>query len=185
MRNLLCAPLLIATLFILPGCVPLFVAVGAGTGYLVADQESRQKVDHFFRDLNKSIKNSTRRLYGEQRTGKQTAYQRSTGFMLTIQQDALTPNSVLPGEQINLRVQYAIMGAPAAGIPIKKQRTLFFAGKQITVINTESTIRTNGTWENTLTFAVPKSAQPGTYTVKQEISAQGVPRTTQQTFTVR
>lgn len=185
MRNLLCALLLFAILSFLPGCVPLFVAVGAGTGYLVADQDSRQKVDHFFQDLSKSIRKSTRRLYGEQRTKDQNAYQKSAGFMLTVQEDALSPTSVLPGEQINLRVQYAIMGAPATGIPIKKRRTLFFKGKQITVINNESTTRTNGTWENTLTFAVPKSAQPGAYTVKQEISAQGTTRSTQRTFMVR
>ncbi|MBM9536616.1 hypothetical protein [Desulfobulbus alkaliphilus] len=185
MHNLIYATLCIAALFLLPGCAPLVVAAGAGAGYLVADQESRQKVDHFFQDLNKSIKKSTRRILGEQQTRKQIAHQPSAGFTLTIQQDTLTPTSVLPGERINLRVQYAIMGAPAAGIRISKQQTLFFAGKQVTVINKESTTRTNGTWENTLAFAVPKSAQPGTYTVKQEISAQGKTRSTQRTFTVR
>ena len=184
MRFLFHCTLLIATLVLLTGCVPLFVAVGAGTGYLVADQESRQKVDHFFRDLNRSVKKTTRRLHGGQRTEKQLSSHKATGFMLTIQQDALSPTTVNPGERVNVTIQYAITGAPPAGIRITKQQILFFQGKQLTVINNESTTKKNGTWENTLAFAVPKSAQPGTYTVAQEISAQGLTRSTRRSFTV-
>jgi len=184
MRFLLHCTLLVATLALLTGCVPLFVAVGAGTGYLVADQESRQKVDHFFRDLNRSIKKTTRKLQGDQRTGKQLSSHKATGFMLTIQHDALSPTTVHPGERVNVSLQYAITGAPPAGVRVTKQQILFFEGSQLTVINNEATTKKNGTWENTLAFAVPQSAQPGTYTVTQKISAQGLTRTTRRSFTV-
>ncbi len=58
-------------------------------------------------------------------------------------------------------------------------------GKELTVLKDESTERENGTWENTLTFAVPESAQSGKYTVTLRVSAQGQTRTAQRSFTVR
>ena len=79
----------------------------------------------------------------------------------------------------------ALSGGPADGSRVEVKRSLLKEGKRLTVLNTETATRENGTWENTLTFAVPDSATPGRYAVLQEISARGLTRTTQRPFTVR
>ena len=86
---------------------------------------------------------------------------------------------------MTVTLQYALSGGPAGGSRVEVQRSLLREGKRLTVLNTETATRENGTWENTLTFAVPDSARPGRYAVRQEISARGLTRTTERGFTVR
>ena len=86
---------------------------------------------------------------------------------------------------VNAEQGGALSGGPADGSRVEVKRSLLKEGKRLTVLNTETATRENGTWENTLTFAVPDSATPGRYAVLQEISARGLTRTTQRPFTVR
>ena len=88
------------------------------------------------------------------------------------------------GDQVTLTLQYALMGAPPAGVKVTDKSTLLIGGKELTVLKNESSTKENGTWESTLTFAVPESAAPGKYTVLQELSAQGKTRNARRSFTV-
>ena len=157
----------------------LFVA-GCTSGL----REPLRKVDRFFQDLGQSIKHTTRKITGEQPTGKQINYQPQHGLVVTIQKSSLAPAKVKNGEQVKLTLQYVVMGAPAAGLKVTEKSILFRGDKELTVLKDESTAKENGTWEDTLTFAVPDSATPGKYTVLQEISAQGLTRSSRRSFTV-
>jgi hypothetical protein len=84
-----------------------------------------------------------------------------------------------------LTLQYTIIGAPEKGVTIREKSSLSREGKVLTVLKDESSRKENGTWENTLSFAVPKSAKPGKYSVNLQISAQGQARSARRTFTVR
>ncbi len=169
----------------LGGCFPLFLAAGAGTGYVMTHREPKAKVDKFFNDLERSIRKTTRRIYSEERTKKKLAGEPDNGEMvLKIHKDSVSPGKVAGGERVKVTIQYAVMGTAETGVEIQERRTLVFGGKVLTTLSEDSTIRSNGTWENTLTFAVPSSAEPGTYTVTQEIAAKGLKRTARSSFKV-
>jgi hypothetical protein len=55
----------------------------------------------------------------------------------------------------------------------------------LSVLKDETVTRENGSWENSLTFAVPHSAKGGTYTVKLRIGTKGLSRSVQRSFTVQ
>jgi hypothetical protein len=165
------------TLFVI---LSLFMA-GCTSGL----REPLRKVDRFFQDLGQSIKHTTRKITGEQPTGKQINYQPQNGLVLTIQKASIAPTKVNNGQQVKLTLQYVLMGAPTAGLKVTEKSLLFRGDKELTVLKDESTTKENGTWEDTLTFAVPDSATPGKYTVLQEISAQGLTRSSRRSFTVQ
>lgn len=231
--------LFIAVPFFLTGCAaPLFLAAAGGASYLATQKEPMQKIDTFLQDLDKSIKETTRKITGEQPTGeaaddkqlgeeiagdksakeisgeqaeeivsekptgklifkkpvgkfadvkrtkKQSGPPPQTGLVFTIQKASISPANVKKGEEVKLILQYVIMGAPASGLKVTGKSTLSADGKDLTVLKEESTTKENGTWENTLTFAVPDSATSGKYTITQELSAQELTRSSQRSFTV-
>jgi hypothetical protein len=190
MRQMWCrkaglAILLLLLLLPLAGCAPLFLAAGAGTGYVVTQKDGMAKVDRFFSDLEQSIRKSTRRLYSQARTLKMFPAERGKGLVLKIHKESVAPATAGKGDRVTVTIQYAVMGAAGSGVEVRERRALLFAGKELTVLSEDTTSRSNGTWENTLTFAVPASAEDGTYTVVQEVSAQGQKRTARSSFAVR
>ena len=59
--------LLVAAHLFLTGCAaPLFLAAAGGAGYLATQEEPRQEFEKFLQDLDKSIKQTTRKITGEQ-----------------------------------------------------------------------------------------------------------------------
>ena len=184
MPKRLCVTLLLIIGLLSSGCIPLFFAAGAGTGYLVSQKGSMKKVDRFFKNFGRSIRQTTRKIYGEKRTGQQIAYNSKKGLVLSIRKSQITPTRVNKGERVTLTLRYVLMGAPASGLQLMEKSRLMHGGKEESVLKTDSTTRENGTWENTLTFVVPDSAKPGRYTVVQELSVQKVRRSTSRSFRV-
>lgn len=169
----------------LGGCFPLFLAAGAGTGYVMTDDESKAKVDKFFSDLKQSIRKTTRRISSEVKTKKTSVSEQGNSRMaLKIKKNSVSPAKVARGERVRVILEYEVMGAAEAGVEIQERRALVFGSKELSLLSEDSTIRSNGIWENTLTFAVPASAEPGTYTVTQEIAARGLKRTARSSFKV-
>jgi hypothetical protein len=148
-------------------------------------RESKAKVDKFFSDLERSIRKTSRRIYSEERTKKKFTSEQGDGEMvLKIDKESVSPAKVVRGERVKVTIQYAVMGAAETGVEVQERRALVFGSKELTLLSEESATRSNGTWENTLTFAVPSSAEPGTYTVTQEIAVRGVKRTARSSFKV-
>ena len=53
--------LLLASGPLLAGCAaPVIIAAGVGTGYVMTDDQSRRKVDRFFHDLSRSVRQTDR-----------------------------------------------------------------------------------------------------------------------------
>jgi hypothetical protein len=169
----------------LGGCFPLFLAAGAGTGYVMTDEESKAKVDKFFRDLEQSVRKTTRRISSEVKTKKTSASdQGNSDMVLKIHKNSVSPAKVSRGESVRVILEYEVMGAAEAGVEIQERITLVFGSKGLTLLSEDSTIRSNGIWENTLTFAVPASTEPGTYKVTQEIATKGLKRTARSSLQV-
>ena len=152
-------------------------------GYSLAFEPIRT-VDNFFQNIGRSIQRTTRKITSEQPTRKQTRYQSHNTLVCTIQKASIAPDAVIKGKQVTVTLQYVIKGAPTAGLKVTEKCILFADGKKLTVLKNESTTKENGTWESTMTFAVPDSATPGIYTVLQELSVQGKTRRSRRSFTV-
>lgn len=185
MPGKLFALLLLAASLLASGCAPLVFTAGAGAGYVATQDKPRNKIEAFFDDLGRSIRQTTRRITGDEpprRQGKATA---KTGLVLKIHKSTLAPAKVGKGEQVKLTLRYSVAGAPAKGVKVREKSSLAKDGKELTVLKNESIEKENGTWENTLTFAVPESADPGRYTVTFRITAQGQSRSSQRSFTVQ
>lgn len=169
---------------LLSGCAPVVFTAGAGAGYVATQEKPRSALEEFFDDLGKSIRQTTRRLTGESKATRAAVPGYRGGLALRIKQSTLAPTEVYKGEQVTLTLQYIVLGAPASGISVRERSALSKDGKELTILKDESSQKENGTWENTLSFAVPASAKPGKYTVTLQISAQGQSRSTRRTFTV-
>jgi len=178
--------LLCGLALLLEGCAPLVLTVGAGTSYAANRARSRSTVEIFFDDLGRSIQQTTRRLTGTGgRPRKTTSTSKSrNGLALKILQCSLAPSKVHPGDQVKVVLQYSIAGAPTAGVELVEKNSLMQGGKVLTVLKDERSTKESGTWENTLSFAVPQSAKPGEYTVKLQVSSKGTRRTVQRSFSV-
>ncbi len=200
MSGKLLSAFFITASYLLSGCAaPLLLtagAAGAGAGYVATQEKPRSQVEIFFNDLGRSIRQTTRRIsaglpgrhpasYREPTSRPSVASEPRSGFALKIQRSTLAPPTVNKGEQVTLTLQYMIMGAPEKGVTIREKSSLNRDGKELTVLKDESSEKENGTWENTLSFAVPASAQSGKFTVTLQISAQGQTRSTRRSFTVR
>ena len=170
---------------LLSGCAPAVFTAGAGAGYVATQEKPRSALEEFFDDLGKSIRQTTRRLTGESKATRAAVPGYRGGLALSIKQSSLAPTEVYKGEQVTLTLQYIVLGAPAAGITVRERSALNKDGKELTILKDESSQKENGTWENTLSFAVPESAQSGKFTVTLQISAQGQTRSTRRSFTVR
>lgn len=164
--------LLIAAYIVLPGCALAFI-------------EPIRTVDNFLQGIGRSIQRTTRNITGEQPTKKRTNSQSRNKLVCTIQKASIAPDQVTKGQQVTVTLQYVIAGAPIAGLKVTEKSILLAGDKELTVLKDESTTKENGTWENTLTFAVPDSAKPGKYTIIQKLSAQGLTRSSRRSFTVR
>jgi hypothetical protein len=177
--------ILLVSGFLLTGCAPVIFTAGAGAGYVATHEEPRSKVEMFFDDLARSIRQTTRRITGGQPSQPTKAAGAATGLALKIDKSSIAPATVKPGDQVKLTLRYVITGAPKKGAQIREKSTLASGGKELTVLKDETVGKDNGIWENTLTFAVPASAKPGKYTITQLISAQGQNRSSRRSFTVQ
>ncbi|MDR2551298.1 MAG: hypothetical protein LBD10_13970 [Desulfobulbus sp.] len=178
--------LLVVGFILTTGCAPLVPTAGAGTGYMAGQQAAFDAVGSFFDDLGRSIQQTTRKITGtpspRRRAGTSTA---TDGLVLKIERSMLVPTEVHSGEQVTLVLRYTIRGASAQGVEVRERSALSSGGKEMTVLKDQTSEKENGTWENTLSFAVPASAKPGKYTVNMQLDAQGKTRSARHSFTVR
>ncbi|WP_448874790.1 hypothetical protein [Desulfobulbus propionicus] len=146
---------------------------------------NRHTVGAFFDDLGRSIRQTTRQLTQSVSGQRAPAVKPGKRLGLKVLKSSLTPTRVRQGDQIKVLFRYSIAGAPSQGVELREKSTLIREGKVLSVLKDDTVTRENGVWENTLTFTVPHSARTGAYTVKLRISAQGLSRTVQRSFTVQ
>ena len=174
--------LVVACCWLLQGCIPLFVAAGAGAGYLAADKKAARKVDRFLQDLLKSSRTSSSRISGARKSGKD---EKGVAPSVRLQETSLKPSTVSKGDSVTAVVVYGVVGGAAEeGVTVVERKELWFNNKRLAVLQDESVSRENGIWKSRLVFKVPKSASKGTYVVKQVISCRGKEKRSQKKFTV-
>ncbi|HHB77074.1 MAG TPA: hypothetical protein ENK84_11125 [Desulfobulbus sp.] len=161
------------SLLTMQGCVPLFLAAGAGAGYIVTDKKAARKFDRFLHDLAGSITTSAHRIAGSRQTARKYRYRKGTGATVRLQKSSLEPKTVGRGDKVTGVMIYAVLGAPAKGMVVREKRELWFNGHRLSTLQNKSIRRENGTWKSRLVFKVPQSALKGTYELRQQVSFQG------------
>ncbi len=131
----------------------------------------KSSFENFLTELDKSMQKTARRILKDEKETKDSLnYDDSKGLLLAIRDFTVHPKKVKKGESVHLSVQYSILGAKKSGVQINDIKTLWNNNQKIATLAEETLKQKNGTWESTLTFMAPASAQKGTYKIKQIIA---------------
>jgi hypothetical protein len=117
-------------------------------------------------------------------TAETMAYTSEKGNLVRIEEVSLNPQSIRPGETVNVNVQYAIV-TPNGRDPvrIREMRQIYYEGDLVgnPVVEIE---RLDGTYWSTLPIKLPASAAPGRYDVVVGIEMNGTLDRWEARFTV-
>ncbi len=117
-------------------------------------------------------------------TAETIAYSREKGNLVRIEAVSLNPQSIRPGEAVNVNVQYAIITPGGAdAVRVREVRQIFYQGDLVgnPVVAIE---RLDGTYWSTLPIILPPSAAPGRYDVVVGVEMNGMLDRWESRFTV-
>jgi predicted lipid-binding transport protein (Tim44 family) len=113
----------------------------------------------------------------QERTGAATsetiAYTDEKGDVVRIEEVSLNPQSIRPGETINVNMQYAIVSkGDAEPTRVREIRHIYYKGELVgnPVVEVQ---RWDGTYWSTLPIKLPESAAPGSYEVVAGVEMNG------------
>ncbi len=114
--------------------------------------------------------------YDVKRTKEETAekynYQSSMGTMVRIEDVSATPNTVKPGDKVDLKVTYAVLeSAPDREINITETREIK-KGAELVGKPEVNVSRHGGTYSSTIPLFLPSDAKKGTYSVITTVQSQ-------------
>ncbi len=126
--------------------------------------------------------------YDTKRSATETAqaynYQPASGTVLRIENAAASPATVQPGQNVDLKMTYAVLNpSPAQQVNVTETREIRF-GNEVVGKPQVNVQRGGGTYTSTVPLTLPATAQKGTYTVISTVQAGGVTDTKQSTFNV-
>ena len=127
--------------------------------------------------------------YDQKRTQAETAqkYGRTSSAepLVQIEEVSAVPASVKPGERVELKATYAILG-PEAGTKLAVTETREIRHQGELVGKPEVTVnRAGGTYVTSIPLALPATAKKGSYTVITVIQTANAKDTRESTFTVQ
>lgn len=126
--------------------------------------------------------------YDRQRTRQETVqayqYKDTHGTVLTIEEAVCTPQSIRPGETVEIRMTYAILNPTAdAKTTVGEIREIMREGEQVGRPEVRVD-RMDGTYTSTVPTRLPASAKKGLYRVRAMVEAANVKDTKEISFTV-
>jgi outer membrane lipoprotein SlyB len=111
-------------------------------------------------------------------------YQPSAGTQVKIEEAAANPQTVSPGQSVDLKMSYAVL-TPSQDTQVNVTETREIRmGNEVVGKPQVSVMRTGGTYSSNVPLTLPATAQKGTYTVISTVQAGGSTDTRQSTFTV-
>ena len=127
--------------------------------------------------------------YDKKKSKEQTTekynYNPSKGMMVRIEDASVYPVSAKPGDKIELRMTYAVLGAPdGAELQITENREISF--KDELYGNPEvKMFREDGTYSSSIPITLPSDAKRGKYKVIMTVKAPNASDSKETTFSVR
>jgi hypothetical protein len=107
-------------------------------------------------------------------TAETVAYTAEKGNLLRIEEVSINPQSIRPGETVNVNVQYALVTPGGAErVRVREIRHIYYQGDLVgnPMVEVE---RPDGTYWSTLPIKLPESATPGHYEVVVGVEMNGV-----------
>lgn len=125
--------------------------------------------------------------YDQKRDGQDTAdkynYKPSKGLRVKIEDTVAVPQKIFPGETVNLRTTYALLGT-GGEIAVTETREIRYKGK--TYSRPEVKVyRESGTYSSTVPIRMPSDAKKGKYTVVLSVKAGKVKDSQETSFSVK
>jgi hypothetical protein len=102
-------------------------------------------------------------------TAQTYSYQPSAGQSMVFEDARVQPAVARRGEFVDVRMQYALLGAPD-GVTITERRIVLKSDQVVSQISAEEHIRNDGTWVSSQEFRIPDSWGPGEYIIEQTVS---------------
>ncbi len=153
--------------------------IGHGTGAVVAGALAGAllggAIGHFGYDQEKT----------REQTAKNYSYKESQGTVLRIENLAVTPATVDPGQRVDLKMTYAVLhDSPDTKITVTEIREITYKGELVgrPEVKVE---QADGTYTTSVPLQLPPSAEKGTYKVKAMVESQYAKDAREITFTVR
>ena len=126
--------------------------------------------------------------YDQKKTKEETdqkyAYQSSMGTMLRIEGVTAVPNTVKPGDKVDLNATYAVLAPTDTDINITETREIKMGGELVGKPEVNVTHR-GGTYSSTVPLFLPSDAKPGTYTVVTTIQTEKAKDSKETSFKVQ
>lgn len=126
----------------------------------------------------------SRRVKTQEVCAQEYQYMPTAGLRLFWEQGIATPGSAAPGESITLTQQYALLGT-RGGMQVSVKHGLYQGETERAALGTSSVVRGDGAWADRYTLDLPPSLAAGDYTVRTEITVDGVPTGGLTAFSVR
>ncbi len=126
--------------------------------------------------------------YDQPRTREQTAsaynYAPTQGIVLNIENASAVPQSIRPGQTVDLKTTYAVLSPnSAAQIGITEIREITHNGQLVGKPEVH-VVRTGGTYTSSIPLQLPTNAEKGLYLVKTTVYSEQARDTVDTSFTV-
>jgi hypothetical protein len=96
-------------------------------------------------------------------------YSPSQGNVVAIERAEVTPSVVSPGQQVNLGVTYTILTPSNTPVSVTLVREVRYGGNLLGQPYQTTVSNSNGTFTDTVAYALPSNATPGNYTVTERV----------------
>ncbi len=101
-------------------------------------------------------------------TASYHGYTRDTNPQVKIEDSAVTPRTVRPGQQVDMTMTYAVLAPGSENINVVESRKITHNGQEVG--EPQITVqREGGTYTSNIPLTLPSNAQPGTYYVALEV----------------
>ncbi len=109
--------------------------------------------------------------YDRNTAARTYSYQPSQGNLVDIDSASVSPNSVSPGQRVNMQMTYTILSPTPAPTTVTISREVTKDGASLAQPHQTQVTNNNGTFSDQVGYTVPNNAAPGTYTVTSRISS--------------
>ncbi len=132
--------------------------VGAATGAIAGGLGGALYAQH----MNQQMRN-------REMAAQQYNYTPSRGVLVDISQASAAPNTVRPGQPVNMSMTYTVLNPDNTPTRVTLYREVRLNGQTVGQPNTTQVMNQNGTFQDRVDFTVPPVAGPGLYTVSNRV----------------
>ncbi|MFZ5448220.1 MAG: hypothetical protein ACOZFS_06240 [Thermodesulfobacteriota bacterium] len=91
------------------------------------------------------------------------------GNVVSIDSVSASPSTVRPGQQVNLGMTYTILTPSNAPVSVNLSREIRYNGQMVGSPYQTTVSNANGTYNDSVSYALPSNASPGNYTVTSRV----------------